>query len=722
MDFKLGLTLYISCHLFVAALPEKISAMPQVDTLFALRIDEEIGVDGDLDEEVWDKAPAITKFIQRELYEGLPATEKTRAAILYTTTCLYIGLWAFDSSPQSIIAKESKRDFDWSSDDNFEIILGPFNDNRNGYLFVINPNGAMADVLISDDGEGFNKDWNGVWQAAVERDEEGWFAEIEIPFSTLKFPDKDQRVWALNMERNIRRKNEQVLWQGWSRDYDLEQLSQAGRLAGLTGMEYGSRWEIKPYINFGLQKETQQSTVHKFKAGGDINYPINPMMKLQLTLNTDFAQVESDRDIINLTRYSLLFPEKREFFLDEKDFFDFNLGENTQLFYSRQIGLHDRMAVPLIGGLRLNGKIQGSNLGIMSIQSARKDSLPSINYSVLRFKQDVYKQSNVGLIITAKNDKYHYNYLYGVEANYQTSEFLGDKNFEMGAALSQTFTEKKSNADNLGYRLFINYPNDFAEFELSTTRVQENFNPEIGFLHRGDYQLYFSQLQLNPRPAFLPMIRNLEFVPFEIEYYITDHNRSLETIQMEFRPLGIDLKQGDHFEFNIQRYYEHLDEEFEILDSIYIPTGKYWYTRYETALETFRGRPFFSQIQYSWGKFYAGERKETELALGWNLSHELNLSLDWEHNEVRLVSESFTTDELGGRIEYGFNPNLFTSLFTQWNNNDNEILLNFRLNWIPSPGSYFYFVVNQEWETESNTARLLNTTIIGKLIWRFSVH
>ncbi len=691
------------------------------DTLWAFRINEEIEVDGDLDEDVWEQAQSVSNFTQRELNEGQPATENTEVIILYNESHLYIGISAYDSEPELITAKESKRDFSWSSDDNFEILLGPYNDNRSGYLFVINPNGAMADVQISDEGSGFNLDWNGVWQAEVEVDEDGWFAEIEIPFSTLKFPEVKEQVWALNMERNIRRKNEQVLWQGWSRDFDLEKISQAGRLAGLKNIAGAKDWEFKPFVNVGSEKVKGEKAKAKYKFGGDINYQISPKMKLNFTVNTDFSQVESDREEINLTRFDLEYPEKREFFLEGKDLFDFSLGNDAKVFYSRRIGLHQRKEVPIICGLRLVGKADDTNIGVLSIQSAKKDSLPTANYSVLRLKQDVFEQSNIGFILTSRKDTDSYNYVYGFDANYSTSEFLDDKNLEMGAAVSQSFGTGQSGKDNLGYKAFISCPNDLVEFNLYTFTVKKNFNPGVGFLRRKDYRLYFTELQLNPRPDFLPFIKNLELVPFEMEYYFTDHIHKLESVNMEFRPLGFELKSGDKFEFNIQRFFERLDKPFEIVDDVFIPSNEYWFTRYEIQLESFSGRRIFSNSQYSWGNFYTGQRRELEFSLGWNLHKKLNVSADWDRNEIKLNQNKFTTDELGGRIEYAFNPMLYTSFFGQWNNEDDEVILNFRLNWLPAAGSYFYFVVNQEYSTANSKISLQNTTIISKLIWRFAM-
>jgi hypothetical protein len=283
------------------------------DTIEAILVDK-INFDGRLTEPVWINAPAVDNFTQRELNFGKPSTEPTKVAVIYDKLALYIGVWSYQS-PDKITAKFLQRDFDFNTEDNFEVIISPFNDKRNGYLFVINPNGAKADLLVSGP-ESSNIDWNGVWDAKTSVTNEGWFAEIRIPFNTLQFKKELVHNWAINFERNIRYKNEQVLWQGWDRDYELENLSQAGTLTGIGNIGYAKRFELKPYSLTGFQNQRGKATDYRAKIGGDLNVNLSPTLKLNLTANTDFAQVEADRIAVNLTRFNLFYPEKREFFLE----------------------------------------------------------------------------------------------------------------------------------------------------------------------------------------------------------------------------------------------------------------------------------------------------------------------------------------------------------------------------------------------------------------------
>jgi len=584
---------------------------------------------------------------------------------------------------------------------------------------VINPNGAFAEVLITDEGSGFNEDWNCVWHIKTKITDKGWFAEIAIPFSSLKFSNQSEQIWGINLERNIRRKNEQVLWQGWSRDYSLKKISQAGKLIGLKDIAGKKLYKIKPYITGGFEKETDEKLKYVKRIGGDFNYLVSPTMKLNFTLNTDFSQVESDKVQINLSRFSISYPEKRDFFLEGKDIFEFNVGSNSETFYTRRIGIHERKEVPIIGGARLTGKANKTNIGLLSIQTAQKDTLPTTNYSVIRLKQDVLGQSNIGMIVTAKNSNEHYNYVYGMDANYVTSRIFGDKNLKVGGTISQSITGNESNTNNFGYDAYLSFPNDFVEFDLSAETIQKDFNPEIGFLRRKNYTRHASELQLNPRPGFIPWINQMEIKPFELSYYLTEDKKKMESLFWEGRPLGFELKSGDFFEFNIQRTFDRLDESFEIIDDVYIPSGDYWYNQYEIQFESYGGRDFSMEADWNWGNFYTGKRNQLEFYVDWNLNKHVNISADWERNSIQLTDAKFITDEVGGRIEYEFSSKLYTSLFGQWNNEDDEIILNYRLNWLPKIGSYFYSVVNQTYSKENNSFHLTATTILAKLLWLF---
>ncbi len=688
----------------------------------AQKINYSIKLDGNLSEPVWKKTKRISGFTQRELNEGEPATERTEVAILYDNKNLYIGVWCFDYKPDKIVAQKMKRDFNYGSDDNFKFIIDTYNDERNGYLFITNPNGARFDALIQDNGNSVNRAWDGVWNVKTKMTNKGWFAEFEIPFSTLKFNTKENQIWGINFERNIRRKREQDLWQGWSRDSEIEQVSRAGKLIGLEGLSEVTLIELKPYGIAGVEDNENTGRSFTSNAGGDINYLITPTMKLNLSINTDFAQVESDQQQINLTRFSLFYPEKREFFLEGQDYFNFGLGYSIRPFYSRRIGLApDRSIIPIIVGARLLGKTGNTTLGGMSIQTAKEDSILSTNYTVLRWKQDVFDQSNVGLIGVSKIEPGRKNLVYGGDFLYSSSKIFGDKNLSVGGAIAQSYTSDANEKSGLAHRLFFDYPNDLIDFSAVWDRASANFNPETGFLRRTNYQMYSADFRIKPRPEFLPWIQRLVFKPLDFNYYVDDKTHRLQSLWTEFRPLGFTTKSGEFFESNIQRRAENLTEDFEIHDGIILNKGEYWFTRYELQFATFEGRPVYGFLFVNWGDFYTGKRTEWFIRSVFQINKNISVSSDFTQNYITLPQGSFTVNEFGGRIDLAISPDLFGSIFGQWNNDDDEGLLNFRVNWIPTPGTNFYFVVNQSFNTKTAGWHSTNTTVLTKLIWRFVI-
>jgi len=366
-----------------------------------------------------------------------------------------------------------------------------------------------------DNGRNMNIAWDGVWTVKTSINSKGWFAEFQIPFSTLKFESAAGQTWGINFERNIRRKREQVLWQGWSRDAGIEQVSRAGVLTGISGIGTVSLIELKPYGSGGIAKFSGKSVNGVSRTGADINYLITPTMKLNITTNTDFAQVESDRAQVNLTRFSLFYPEKREFFLEGRNYFNFGLGHSIQPFYTRRIGLTpERKEVPIIGGVRFLGKRGAATLGGMSIQTAAKDTIPGTNYTVLRWKQDILEQSNFGLIGVGKTESGRKNLVYGIDFLYSTATLFGDKNMSVGGALAQSYTSDAVSKTGMAHRLFFYLPNDFIDFSAIWDRSARNFNPETGFLRRTNYQMYNADLRIKPRPKFLPWIQRFVFKPF----------------------------------------------------------------------------------------------------------------------------------------------------------------------------------------------------------------
>lgn len=693
--------------------------------LQAVFVSQAPSLDGTPDEPVWDKASKISNFTQRELEEGAEATEKTRVAVIYTTKSLYFGIWCYDRDASGIVATELKRDFNDSRDDNFKIILDTYDDDRNGYLFITNPNAARKDAQVLGNGENYNENWDGVWDVETTVNSRGWFAEVQVPFSTLKYPTEvENQLWGVNFERNIRRKREEVLWQGWSRDANLQEVNRAGTLTGLKKIRDKDFVELKPYLTGGgeLNRNGNKGVLN---GGGDVNYLVTPTLRANLTINTDFAQVEADKEQINLTRFPLFFPEKREFFLEGKDYFNMGYGGNRVTpFYSRRIGLtRDRKQVPVIAGGRILGKNNNATLGAMSIQTGKKDSLPSTNYTVFSWQQDVLSQSTVGAMTVNKYARGRWHTTTGVNARYSTSSLFGNKNMDFGGALVQTYDSDKSfNAQANAYRLFFGYPNDLITFYSSYQRSPAPFDPEVGLMRRRNFREAFALLSVNPRPKhFMTWIRQFHFQPGMITYTYFHDTKELQTFSYVMSPFGFTTRSGENFSFFVERNGEGVKEAFKLQKDHVIPAGEYWQTRYTLDFSTFQGRTFLGSASANWGGFFSGRKTQGLLNLQWRTSKYLTVSFDYEKNWVDLPSGSFQTDLWGSRFSYAFTPDLFGSLFTQWNDRDKLVILNYRLEWIPRIGTNFYFIVNQHYDTSGKGLSVLRTTLLAKLLWRFVV-
>ena len=679
-----------------------------------------IRLDGRLDEPAWQGAVRISNFTQRELDFGSPVSERTEVAVLIDRDALYVGFWGWDSDAEGIRASAMARDFSWTADDNFEVALDTFDDDRSGYLFVTNPNGARADALIADNGGAINRDWDGVWDVRARRTDEGWFAEFRIPFSTLRFRPGSGADWGINFERNIRRKREQVLWQGWSRDFDLEQVSRAGRLSGIRDVSGTKLLEARPYIAGGGEWRDEAGDHGLGHVGLDLNWLPTPDWKVNVTVRPDFAQVESDREEVNLTRFSLFYPEKRTFFLEGSEFFAFDIGDDARPFYSRTIGLAaDRTEIPIAGGARVLGRSGGTTLGAMALRTEGKGAEPASTFGVARWKQDVLDESSVGLLAVARRDPGRTNAAYGFNLQYATSEFLGEREFEAGLALVQTYTSDAAERFGLAHRVFVSYPNDLVEFTASWSRVDSAFNPEAGFRRRSSYQRWGTELAISPRPRFLPFVQQFEIKPVELSVYTDDRTGDLQTLYAEFVPLAFTLRTGDSFELNLQRRADSPAEPFELFEDAEIPAGTYWFTRWAADASTFGSRPLSGSLEVSGGDFYLGTRLEYGLNGRWKVNRHLGLSADWAHNRIEFEGRTFLVDEAGGRADFAFTPNLFGAVAGQWNNEDDEVILNFRLNWIPRPGSDLFLVINQIAESGDAGWSPLRTTLLSKLVWRF---
>ncbi|MFN3952262.1 MAG: DUF5916 domain-containing protein [Thermaurantimonas sp.] len=693
--------------------------------------DQAIVIDGYLNEPVWQSTLSPIQLTQRELNEGNVSAYKTYVAIAHDLKNIYIAIRCIQPS-ETITAYELARDFNVQLDDVIYILFDTYRDKRNAFVFYTNPRGARGDYQVFDNGKATNINWNGVWDVKTRIDSAGWNAEFVIPFITLRYETgKDTSVWGLNFERNIRHLREQSLWMGWKRDSRLNLVTNAGELLIKNPPRANRFTEFKPYAISGTGTQ-RPATDHPmswqklYNAGADINYLVSASYRLNVTFNTDFAQIESDRQQVNLTRFPLFFPELREFFLEGQDFFDMGFGGDRVIpFYTRRIGLDSNyQPVPMIAGVRLLGKSKGSTLGAMSIQTGRTESAISENFSAISFRQDVGTQSTFGAMsITRINDQFTHTTT-GGNFRYSTSTFLGSKNLNIGGALVGTATSRAPfDQQNLAYRIFVQYPNDKINVFLSTQRAGSQFDPKVGLMRRTDFNEYYATINYQPRPnpnGTWKWIRQFVFSPVSITSTNLNEGNRLQTFQYSILPFGMETRSGESIYLYATRQAEGIFEPFRIFGNTLIEVGEYWFNRYSVELSTFKGRKLWASGLMTTGELFNGKSTDISLDLNIRTSRYVQCTLLSTYTKGDFDTTHFDVLLTSLRIRYAFNPNTFGFILGQYNSATQEYIVNYRLQWIPFPGADFFFIANQTIRQSSQKNLFTSAiNIMGKLIWRF---
>ena len=679
----------------------------------AVRTTESITLDGYITEHAWQSVVPTTDFLQQEPIPGSAPSTRTEARILYDNENIYVGIMCYDDEPQKIIAREMKWDGFISADDNIKLIFDTFDDNRSAYWFGTNPLGAKDDALLTGfEMNSFNEDWNGVWDVECKILENGWSAEFVFPFSTFKFYDKEKQNWGFNILRAIRRKNEEVLWTSIGLNLGFMKISSAGDLVGIENIKRGNPVYLKPYFTAGAQFIDGESK-YKHEPGLDLKYGVTETLSLDATFNTDFAQVESDRAKINLTRFPLFFPEKREFFLEGKKTFDFNLGGNNALFYSRRIGISNGTEIPILAGAKLVGRVSDFEIGAIDMQTAGKGNEPTTNYGTARVKYDLFNSSYVGVLATNKVSERGSSNSFGSDINFSFNNFLGNKNLVVYSALAKS-NESGGSKNSWAGNFYIDYPNDFIDTYLGYRFIQDGFNPTMGFVSRRGFSQLVYNLSVSPR-INAGGIKRLDFVPVESSFYY-DNNGELESASLLFSPLGIVFESGDEIGFGIGRTFDRPTEEFEIFDTTKVNAGRYWYTTYGVGIETDPSRVVFGDAEVITGGFYNGTKTSLEAMASITLTKHFTFSGDFAYNKINMNNNSFSTSEVGARLTYNISTRMISSVFAQWNNELNEANVNYRFNWKPNIGSDVYLVLNQLLSTEGKI-RSKDFAVLAKVVW-----
>jgi len=701
----------------------------------AVYFDGEIVLDGVLDDPAWELAkPSIGEFIQKFPEPGAPATEQTDIRILYNDEMLYIGADCWDSAgPEGIIVNDITKDFFTTQSDGLQVILDTFDDDRNGFLFASNPKEGRFDMQCNKNGDSGNVPWDGIWYNRATIDETGWHVEFGIPFKTLRFTKDEIQHWGINFERRIRRKYEETYWSPMPLPYRLGRVSAAGRLEGLKNLKQGKNMYIKPYLSTPVMKMEGDDWDFKPEAGIEVfKWSVTPQLTLDGTLNTDFSQVEVDELQTNLTRFSLFFPEKRDFFLENAGVFSwgqrYDSGQVPDLmpFFSRRIGLTDEgEIVPLLGGARLTGRVGKYSVGIMSMQtdemwtsaeyddrgelSEASEFVPTTNYSVIRVKRDIFSRSEIGGIVTNKEaEGPEFNRTYGLDGSFNFFRYL-----DINTYLLKTESENSTDDDWAG-NAHVSWKDDFWVIKAGEVMIGENFNPELGFVPRTGMYKSTGSFGITPRPKN-SFIRELN--PFVNVGYISNTDGDIESRNMDFG-LKTTFDDGSTASFGWDRKFERLyEDEFEIRDGIVIPLGDYEWDSWQMSYESDQSKKVSFTGGVQTGGFWGGDRDRYTAGLQLNPTYKFQTELNVTRNQVDLPQGDFTVDLVGARINYSFSKRMFLNALIQYDSDSEEMLSNIRFNFMPKPLSDLYIVYNERRDLEDN--EVLDRAITLKLTWVF---
>jgi hypothetical protein len=698
--------------------------------LMAARATGELTLDGLLDEPSWQNAPMANGFIQNDPREGQPATFDTEVRLLYDDDALYLGVFARDDEPGRIIVNDIKKDFNTGSSDGFRVILDTFHDERNGYVFATNPAGAKWDSQTSNEGRESNADWDGIWDVATRIGETGWFAEIRIPFRTLKFTSAELQDWGVNFERKVRRLNEDSYWSPLPRIYDLERLSMAGSIDGLRGIRPGRNLRIKPFAA-SASSTLNGSTQGDFDGGLDVKYGVTTGLVWDFTVNTDFSQVEADEQQVNLTRFSLFFPEKRDFFLENSGIFQFGSGgggfggggggggggsrAEMRLFFSRRIGLSDAgEAIPILGGTRLTGRQGSYTLGLLNIQQAREGAVPTANFTALRVRRDIFTNSDVGVMLLNKEEAgSDFNRVAGLDANFRFG-FLAFNAYAARSFSPDAATPEPGNA--AATRAGVDYQSPQWQFQAGYGGIGERFHDEMGFVPRQGIHNFDGRFGPRLRPRALSKWLRQSQPHYEFDVFTRQNGGGLDTAYQGYH-WNLNFQDGSSAEVGVNPQTEDIPEAFTINSArgIKVNPGRYDFTEYFAFWNTNNAALFSVNTRYAIGQFYDGYRRNLNITPSIRFNENFNASVGLQLNDISLSTGSFVSKLLTTRVNYNFNTKMFFNALVQYNTDNQQWTSNLRFNLIHRPLSDFFLVYNER--RDDRTGDLISRAVIAKMTY-----
>jgi len=696
-------------------------------------------IDGAVDDDVWAATAPFSAFVQQEPDEGQPATERTEIRFLLDRQHLYVSVICFDADPQSILVSQSRRDADLGDTDSVRVLLDTFNDGQNAFVFGTNPFGIEYDGQVMAEGQtgqgggggggaGFNLNWDADWTVRAQITLRGWEAEFAIPLKTLRYNPGDERTWGVNVMRNIRRKNEQVFLSPVPRGYNLYRVSVAGKLQGLS-LPVRRDLRLIPYLSGAVNEDQTLATDPTRRTadlGLDFKWGVRADLTLDLTVNTDFAQVEADEQQINLTRFPLFFAEKRPFFLENAQTFQLGQPQSIDLFFSRRIGLSPTgEPIDILGGGRLSGKLGGFNVGVLNMQTERATDVrtgqviaPANNFSVVRLQREVGR-SNIGAMFVGRLGvgehaaAEDYNRAYGFDLGWQATT-----NGRVFAFLARTDSPDSRGGTGYAGRAAYTYTHPSFTAGGGVVQVGEGFNPEVGFLRRRAYRQVEGRFNLSYDPKRWDWIRRIQ--PHANVSVFTNLENELESSSGHWHFFDIQTRTGARFGYLLDTQQDRPRRSFTVYQDVtgrrvVIPPGQYAWVRGVFEGHTNQSAPVSASLLHRIGTYYNGDYHGWNLSVGLRAGARLISEIGWSRDDITLPGGKFRNDLVPVKVSYAFTSLASLQALVQYNRQASTFSSNLRLALLNRSGTGFFLVYNDRRDTSSFTAEeLLGRSIVAK--------
>ncbi len=700
--------------------------------LTAYRVHSAPVIDGLVNESVWTEMSPATGFIQQEPNSGELATEQTEVRVAFDEENLYLGVICLDSQPENIVVTQNRRDAGLEDTDSIEILFDTFNDKQNGVVFGTSPTGIEYDAQVSKAGQGrggagsparaggvgttggsqrggaaaFNVNWDAVWTVRAQITKRGWEAEFKIPFRTLRYHPGDNLTWGMNIKRNLRRHNEQSYWAPLSRAYTLSQVEMAGHLEHLS-VKTHRNLKLLPYVLGGVKQDftrPAERTDPQHTAGLDLKYGLTSSLTLDGTFNTDFAQVEVDDEQINLTRFDLFFPEKRPFFLENSGFFDFGSPQETEIFFSRRIGIDDSgEQVPIDAGLRLSGKAGPYSIGLLNVQTRRVNGIaPAYNFGVARVSREFGRRSSLGGIAVTRQSTSSRagfpdrstNSTYGLDLNLGLGQYANVFSY-----FAKSLTAGQNSSNQAGATTF-SYDDRHHQIDAAYQEVGRNFNPEVGFVRRYG----FRKPSFGYRYVFTPEGKHLRSVFPHFQWnrwYTIAAPGGIRGQESGFEHYHVDSRwqNGSRYGLAWNRNFERIDKPFEVFPGVNISPGTYRYSEMVVNYSTDPSAVIFASGNTAIGDFYGGTIRTLDANGGYRIGYDFTFTGSYVHNWIHLPEGRFNTDLVGWRFNWALSPKSYFQSFIQYNSRSNQVGLNLRLGLLSTSSTGLFVVYNSRVST-----------------------